>query len=310
MSNNKYPRLSLGFSCLLLWGAALSGCSGSKSDEPADALDVDIAMDSLGCPSLSDRCVPDIRGRPDDIQDSGTDLARTDSGSDLVCSAALPHLWQGLCVECIQHADCESDRHCNTSNHTCETTTCSQECCHCLDPFGACTQSMNVWLCVACTDDSGCGAGGSCDPVRLTCLGTPVPTPVCPGCIDDGDCWDPLNNYDLKCEPNSGCCFNTLGRCDNAGAMCVGEDNSSCVPIQQVWTGDLPQSQIQASACSCTDPWDGTPQKLAECLPDGCPDDGCLGATLCVDSSTALAAGVPVDFEGGLCLDITLFVAK
>jgi len=169
---------------------------------------------------------------------------------------------------------------------------------------------MDVWICVACSDDYGCGVGGSCEIPRFTCSGQPAPAAICAGCEEDSDCWDPLNDLDLKCDVATGCCFDLLGRCDNIGAMCVGEANSSCIPTQPVWTGEIPQTLVQASACSCSDPWGGDVQELSACLPHGCPDDGCLGATLCVDSVTALAAGVPLDYEGGLCLDISLFVTE
>jgi len=47
---------------------------------------------------------------------------------------------------------------------------------------------------------------------------------------------------------------------------------------------------------------------MSACWPEGCPDDGCAGATVCADAVAATAAGLPSSYEGGLCLDIHLLL--
>jgi len=224
------------------------------------------------------------------------------------CIPPLPYLHDGACVECLTSAHCGPGEICNQATWACETPDmCDLECCYCQEPYPACVQSWGVWMCIECPDDLACGPGGTCDPVTFTCSGTFPEDPWCPGCATDEDCWEPGNDFDLVCDPTSGCCFDRIGRCDNIGAMCIGEAGSGCVGLHAVSTGPPPADPTQAAACTCSTPWSGD---LSACWPDGCPDDGCLGATVCASAELATTAGLPLAYEGGLCLDIHLFVSE
>lgn len=176
----------------LLFCSALTKCVESGKGGGADAFRNDTVVDSLECSSGLDRCSADSRTpadgvQVDGVQDGGKDLPDLGPGPDILCSAPLPYLWQGECVECIKSADCGNGNVCNSIKHTCEQASCREECCYCAEPFGSCAMSMGVWMCVACSDDYGCGAGGSCELARFTCAGQPAPAPICAGCEQDSD---------------------------------------------------------------------------------------------------------------------------
>ncbi|MFH1532990.1 MAG: hypothetical protein ABIK09_19875 [Pseudomonadota bacterium] len=224
------------------------------------------------------------------------------------CLPPAPYLHNGTCVECLTSAHCGLGEICNQVTWGCETPNiCDPECCYCQAPYESCIQSWGVWMCIECPDDLACGPGGTCDPVTFTCSGTFPEDPWCPDCITDEDCWDVVTALDLACDPASGCCFDRLGRCNNFSAKCIGEVGSGCVGLHAVSTGPTPTDPTQTAACTCSTPWSGDP---SACWPDGCPDDGCLGATVCASAELASAAGLLLAYEGGLCLDIHLFVSE
>lgn len=263
--------------------------------------DVVSALDSQGAAdNLSEGVVHDVE--PEAIPDSiGDDLG------DLFCEPPMPYIHDGTCVECLTSAHCGPWEICNQATWACETPNiCDLECCYCQAPYESCIQSWGVWMCLECPDDLACGPGGTCDPVTFTCSGA-FPEPWCPDCVTDEDCWDVVTNLDLACDPATGCCFDQIGRCNNFSAMCISEVGSGCVGLHAVSTGPPPDDPPQSAACTCSTPWSGDP--LA-CWPDGCPDDGCLGATVCASAELASAAGLPLAYEGGLCLDIHLFVSE
>ena len=141
---------------------------------------------------------------------------------------------------------CTNDTHCEEPTPYCDAGTgdCSDIDCDCVAPYPACITVDGQVMCVECANDGHCLAGCTCDLNDYTCMkpdgslcssggGT---TAECTGCTGDADC-APVEGLDLKCNVDSGCCFDINGKCDNVAAFCPA--GSACTGVMDIVGLDL-----------------------------------------------------------------------
>jgi hypothetical protein len=133
----------------------------------------------------------------------------------------------------------------------------------------------------------------------------------CTGCQNDGQCTS-FTGRDLKCHPESGCCYDTAGWCDGVEAMCPG--GGQCKGLMDVLADGmggrpgLPGMPTEGSlgSCTCSEALDMT--GLQSCVMMGaCASSECFGNAVCLDPSLleTLLGGVPSGGDEGYCVNLS-----
>jgi hypothetical protein len=230
---------------------------------------------------------------------------------DAACAPPTPYqLPDETCVECTNNGHCAgkgADYVCDMTSHTCKTTgPMPEECSYCVDPYPACAEINGVWSCVQCSEDSYC-PGGICDLSLYACDGGGG---GCGVCSSDNECISVDPAKVLKCDSNSGCCYDAGGFCDDVESFCDGGNGSECMGLMELLMGGMgglpgmPEGSA-GGVCTCDEPL-GAADLMCLIL-GACPAGGCLGSTVCIDPSTIPLLG---DMFGpmlgginGVCLD-------
>ena len=254
---------------------------------------------------------------------------------DPPCAGATSVCWNGLCVECADDADCDgSTGPCDPTTHTCMGLECEGTtpyehdgtCVECLEDdtcaegscgadhqcrtsgdacgagrsglYPACAVINGVAACVPCTEDAHCD-GGTCDTATYRCSNAGAES-CNQSCVTSG--CPSGTAYTLACDPESGCCYDTNGSCDNVVAFCREQTGSECVSVLEMFSGGssgipgLPggeDGQPAGGMCSC----DATASMLCGLMPDS---PGCEGAPLCYDGLNCMGLGTIMELLVGL----------
>ena len=185
-----------------------------------------------------------------------------------------PYLLDEVCVQCLDDSHCADGDLCNSETHTCGTgDPCGNAC---AEPYPACAVVNGVPTCVPCTEDAHCGTG-TCDRATFSCTcasGTTCAEDCAQDCAVNG-CPDD-DRFHLRCDPNSGCCYDERGFCDNVTAFCHEASGSTCISVFDIFSGGhLPGGQpdwlpteglftiFTGGLCSC----DAGAAALCELLP-------------------------------------------
>lgn len=195
-------------------------------------------------------------------------------------SPSTPHEFNGSCVQCLQDSHCGNDGDCDEGTHTCAGgDPCGGVC---AVPYPGCAVINGVPSCVPCTLDAHCTGGATCNATTYACEGT---GPV--GCAGDcllNSCPNTTGQFDLECDPVSGCCYDKTGLCDNVEAFCKG--SSECKSIFEIFGGGgLPtipgmEGGFAGGMCTC---------------------DAAFGAICGFMPDNPLCADVPMCYEGVSC---------
>ena len=175
------------------------------------------------------------------------------------CGGNTPYLNEqtGECVQCLSNDHCGGDT-CNPQTNMCEGDLCAT----CAAPYPACTQVNGEYYCVQCTDDSYCGAGGTCNLETYSCEGGTV-TPTDP-CTSDADCDAGVSGFSLYCG-DDGLCHDEEGGCDDITAYCL--NGNECSDLLSLLGGGALPGGLPGGGGA-------TLPGVCECTPDGSPVDG------------------------------------
>ncbi len=221
------------------------------------------------------------------------------------CGGETPYcdLETGHCEACLL------DEHCPGEFAICEEMTQTCDPCGglCAEPYPGCALISDVPSCVPCTRDEHCGPGRYCDLDTYTC---PSIGPESCTCLIDG-CQVNHPFFHLRCDPESGCCYDAEGKCDDAVAFCNTAHNSRCVGIHELWpsgnAGAMFPEGFEGGICNC----DAAQSTLCNLLPD---NELCEDAILCHPdvSCTPMNPNVlpPLLDPGDFCWDFPLIIMK
>jgi len=228
------------------------------------------------------------------------------------CQPPTPFLFNDECVECLNSSHCTAlgpDFVCDQATHKCKGTGPQpEECNYCVDPYPACTQINGVWSCVQCTDDSYCN-GGTCDLTLYACSGGVG----CGSCTNDSMCISAMGDKELKCDAQTGCCYDAAGWCDGVESMCNTAANSECLGLMDLLMGGMgglpgmPEG-MALGMCTCDEPM-GIDGFLCLVM-GGCPPGGCFGDSVCVDPSAVPMLGDMVGgmVDSGICVNLQALI--
>jgi hypothetical protein len=267
------PRCSAGLACPGTSTCVDDADSGYKVCKPQGATCC-FDANPANCPEPVDQCNPPCGG--------GTPfcklgmcvecLADADCGANSTCNTNTwtcdgengcggdkPYLKEqtGECVQCLNNEHCGGDA-CNPQTNMCEGDLCST----CTDPYPACTQVNGEYYCVQCTDDTFCGAGGTCNLETYSCQGGTV-TPTDP-CTSDADCDAGVSGFDLYCGED-GLCHDKEGGCDDITAFC--KNGNECTDLLSLLGGGGLPGGLPGGGGA-------TLPGVCECTPDGSPVAG------------------------------------
>lgn len=249
-------------------------------------------------------CVKD-----EDCGEEGKTCSADKLCQDAACpDPAKPFLFEGNCVQCLNSSHCTAlgpDKVCNQANHTCSGEQ-PDECNYCPETYPACTQINGVWSCVQCTDDSYCN-GGTCDLTLYACAGGGIGG--CGACTNDSQCLSAMGDKTLKCDPDSGCCYDVAGWCDGVESMCNEGGGSECIGIMDLLMGGMggipgmPEG-MALGLCSCDEPMtDMMAFAMCALMGGSCPSGGCFGDAICIDTAM-IQDFLPLPMEGGVCVNL------
>lgn len=232
-------------------------------------------VEDADCPNASDTCDP---------------MTHVCQG---LCSGGTPYELNGSCVECLE------DSHCAGTDNLCVDNACSlsDPCGNaCVAPYPGCAVINGVPSCVPCTEDAHC-APATCDLTTYLC-DVPNPGENCAqNCLINGCPMD--TQYDLQCDPESGCCFDKAGLCDNTVAFCNAAANSECKSIFEIFAGGMmggmpgmPEDEFVGGMCTC----DAASAAVCNLLPN---NPMCDNAVLCFDGPSCLPIGTIVSLLTG-----------
>ena len=198
---------------------------------------------------------------------------------------STPYEFEGACVQCLEDAHCAADGTCR-ADHTCSGgNPCGGMC---SGDYPACAVINGVPSCVPCTGDEHCNPGAHCELAIYTCDDAGAVN--CNQDCVSGGC--PLGTqFDLLCDPQSGCCYDAKGSCDNVVAFCNEASGSTCMNLLEIFGGgalpDLGGTGGSAFSGMCT--CDGAMRMLCNALPSlpACEGD----VARCYEGASCMAIG-------------------
>jgi hypothetical protein len=145
----------------------------------------------------------------------------------------MPHEFEGSCVQCLEDRHCGADGDCAEGTHTCA----GGDACGgaCGAPYPGCVVVNGVPSCVSCTSDAHC-PGGACNTTTYGCEGGANDRGCAGDCLIAG-CRSVSGQFTLACDPESGCCYDTTGLCDDVEAFCKTASGSECQSIFEIFMG-------------------------------------------------------------------------
>jgi len=200
---------------------------------------------------------------------------------------ATPYEFEGSCVQCLQDSHCGASGDCQEATHTCA----GGDACGgaCVAPYPGCAVINGVPSCVPCTGDVHC-PGGTCNTTTYSCEGGTAGG----GCAGDclvNSCSSVSGQFQLACDPESGCCYDTTGLCDGVEAFCQGP-GSECKSIFEIFAGGaIPGGGIPGmeggfagGMCTC----DAGASTLCNLLPN---NPLCEAAPMCYQGVSCMPIG-------------------
>jgi len=268
-------------------GAADGLPEESLTDAPGDA-DVVCVPDCAGKQCGADGCGGSCGSCPQYSQcDAGgvcqapACASSKDCPLELVCDK-----FQGICVECVEDADCGEGKKCNAQSQCFDVTPCGSDK-DCKDVGGVCDKAEGI--CVDCLADTDCGEEQVCvastcldvicAPGDLLCVGHSVSE--CDGTgtqyVWSKDCLDSEYCTGGQCVPLA---------CEPDSTFCQGKVAIAC---NSDGTGFASTSDCGASGLACQD-GECVPC-AADCAGKVCGDDGCGGSCGECDGGLSCIAG-------------------
>lgn len=230
-------------------------------------------------------------------------------------SPSTPFEFQGGCVQCLEDAHCATGD-CDETTHACVGG--GDQCGGtCASPYPGCAVINGVPSCVPCTGDEHC-PGGTCNTTTYSCEGGVAGGGCAGDCVTAG-CPSTTGQFDLACDPESGCCYDTTGLCDNVEAFCNTASGSECKSIFEIFAGGaIPGGSIPGmegafvgGMCTC----DAAGSGFCNLFPDNalcagvpkCPEGvGCMPMKTAFDILLALTGGGggALLFQGDVCMSL------
>jgi len=245
------------------------------------------------------------------------------------CAAPTPIACAQGCCECTNNTHCTNPAkpNCDVASGLCVEG--SSEC-GCVAPYPGCITVDGQVMCVECDKDEHCNSGCICDTNQYVCV-NPSGGGYCnaglTGCTDDctvNGCYDPTGTYpNLKCDPESKCCYDGGGACDNVSAFCI-QPGQECKSIFDIFGGGmmggglpgLPGGTMPGMGfCNCSGSLEAGLACMLGGLGGGLPGMGtsgdvicCPDGMLCMDVMQLMGAlggtGTPATTDSGFCVDL------
>ncbi len=223
-----------GFHCTEKGGVGGEGVMVCAPDDPSCC---GADCPECTCEDPTPYCVPGTTDCAQCLSDQHCPAgSRCDTGTH-ACAGLCPagqYPLAGNCVDCLNSSHCPEGQACDPVTHTCAAT--EDPCSYCVDPYPGCAEINGTWSCVPCSTSEHCGCApeeNCCNTTTYQCEGGTAANPQCNNCTADTDC--PVNpNFDLRCDPGTGCCYDSSGACDNVQAFCWGPA-STCKSIFEMF---------------------------------------------------------------------------